>query len=157
MVKTAVLGFGNPSRADDGIGVEVVHQLKQKLNNQSHDHVEVIDMGTSAFEMLYKLKEFDRMILVDGVIHSNEEVGTVFQLPEEAINTEPNKDLLVFLHGLKWDQAITYARNMLPEEEFPKQIDVFLIAIENTSFNTDISEEVKKGGLRCVNQILNQL
>ena len=75
-VKTAVLGFGNPCRSDDAIGVYVVNQLQTHL--QHRDDVMVFDMGTSAFEILFKLKGHQRLIIVDGVINSGEADGTLF-------------------------------------------------------------------------------
>ena len=47
--KTAVLGFGNPVRADDGVGIYVIQQLQAQL--EASEHVSIFDMGTSALEV----------------------------------------------------------------------------------------------------------
>ena len=97
--KTAILGFGNPVREDDGVGIYVVEQLKQKIGD--HPDINIFDMGTAAFEVLFKLKGHDRIILVDAVMNSNEPVGTTFKLPAEKVEAEVVDDPMVFLHGLK--------------------------------------------------------
>ena len=77
--KTAILGFGNPVRADDGVGIYVVEQLKQQIGEP--EHISIFDMGTSAFEVLFQLKGHERIILVDAVMNTGEPVGSVFKLP----------------------------------------------------------------------------
>ncbi len=152
--KTAVLGFGNPVRADDGVGIYVVQELEKMLPES--DQLSIFDMGTAAFEVLFKLKGHDRIVLVDAVINSGEAVGTTFRLPAEAVEAEIEDDPLVFLHGLKWNQALSYARKMLGDE-YPEEVIVYLIAIESTRFNVGMSEEAKEGGDKIVKLLLDEL
>lgn len=152
--KTAVLGFGNPVRADDGVGIYVVQELEKKL--PGNDQLSIFDMGTAAFEVLFKLKGHDRIILIDAVINSGEEVGTTFRLPAEAVEAEIEDDPLVFLHGLKWHQALSYARKMLGNE-YPEEVVVYLIAIESTRFNVGMSAAAKAGGDKVVQLLLEEL
>jgi hydrogenase maturation protease len=35
MKKTAILGFGNPVRSDDGVGCMVIEDLQKRLGNRS--------------------------------------------------------------------------------------------------------------------------
>ncbi|MEM6830626.1 MAG: hypothetical protein AAF551_08905, partial [Bacteroidota bacterium] len=47
---------------------------------------------------------------------------------QDIIEGQIKDDPMVFLHSLKWDQALNYARKMFPnEEDFPDQIDVYLV------------------------------
>ncbi|MEL6968786.1 MAG: hydrogenase maturation protease [Bacteroidota bacterium] len=151
---TAVLGFGNPVRADDGVGIYVVQQLQEQLGER--ENLSVFDMGTAAFEVLFKLKGHDRIILVDAVINSEEPVGTAFRLPAEAVEAEIEDDPLVFLHGLKWHQALSYARKMLGDE-YPEEVIVYLIAIDSTRFNVGMTDEAKAGGDKVVQFLLEEL
>ncbi|MEM1318877.1 MAG: hydrogenase maturation protease [Bacteroidota bacterium] len=153
-LKTAILGFGNPVRADDGVGIYVIEQLKAQMDEQ--EHVQLFDMGTSAFEVLFQLKGHDRIILVDAVINTEEEVGTLYKLPAQEVEAQIEDDPMVFLHSLKWDQALSYARKIL-REEYPEDIEVYLIAIDDTKFNVGMSEAAKAGGDRVVEILLNEL
>ena len=153
-MKTAIMGFGNPVRSDDGIGMYVIERL-QKIIGQN-DGISIFDMGTAAFEVLFGLKGHNRIIMVDAVINSNEPVGTLFKVPAEEVLRTPQDDPLVFLHGMKWDQALSYAKKILGDD-YPEDIQVYLIAVENTKLETEISNEVKLAGDKVVQHILEDV
>ena len=153
-VNTAVLGFGNPVREDDGVGIYVIDELRKRLGDDSP--VSIFDMGTSAFEVLFKLKGHERIILVDAVLNSGEEVGSIFKLPAAEVEAQIVDDPMVFLHSLKWDQALSYARKML-REDYPEQIDVFLVAIDSVRFNVGMTEAAIAGGDRLVDLLVEEL
>lgn len=153
-MKTAIMGFGNPVRSDDGIGMYVIERL-QKIIGQN-DSISIFDMGTAAFEVLFGLKGHNRIIMVDAVINSNEPVGTLFKVPAEEVLRAPQDDPLVFLHGMKWDQALSYAKKILGDD-YPEDIQVYLIAVENTKLETEISNEVRRAGDKVVQHILEDV
>ncbi len=154
-LKTAILGFGNPIRSDDAIGVYVVNELQKHL--QEREDISVFDMGTSAFETLFKLKDHQRIVIVDGVINSGEPDGTLFCLPASEINAQIQDDPLVFLHGMKWDQALSYAKKMMGNEFPVNNIQVYLIAISEIKINMELSDTVKIGGDKLITIILKDL
>ncbi len=153
-MKTAIMGFGNPVRSDDAIGIYVIEQLREKLP-ESED-ISIFDMGTAAFEVLFGLKGHDKIVLVDGVLNSNEPVGTLFKVPAEEVMKAPQDDPMVFLHGMKWDQALSYTKKIL-QDEYPEDIQVYLVAIENTKLEVDLSDVVKEAGDKVVQHILEDL
>ncbi|MFK7814616.1 MAG: hydrogenase maturation protease [Maribacter sp.] len=153
-MKTAIMGFGNPVRSDDAIGIYVIEQLREKLPNP--ENISIFDMGTAAFEVLFGLKGHDKIILVDGVLNSNEPVGTLFKVPAEEVMKAPQDDPMVFLHGMKWDQALSYTKKIL-QDEYPEDIQVYLVAIENTKLEVDLSPIVKEAGDKVVQHILEDL
>lgn len=148
------MGFGNPVRSDDGIGMYVIEELKKNIGES--DHINIFDMGTAAFEVLFGLKGHNKIILVDAVVNSNEPVGTLFKVPAEEVLRAPQDDPLVFLHGMKWDQALSYAKKIL-HDEYPEDIQVYLIAIENTKLEVDLSQPAKEAGDKVVQHILEDL
>ena len=154
MMKTAIMGFGNPVRSDDAIGIYVIEELRKRLANSTL--VSIFDMGTAAFEVLFGLKGHDKIILIDAVINTNEPVGTLFNVPAEEVLRAPQDDPMVFLHGMKWDQALSYAKKILGDE-YPEDISVYLIAIDNTKLEVDLSEEVKLAGDKVVGHVLEEL
>lgn len=149
----AILGFGNPCRSDDAIGIYVIDQLKNVFNN--HQTIHLFDMGTGAFEILFKLAGHHKFILIDAVINSNEPDGTIFKLPAEEVMSTPEEDPLVFLHSIKWSQALSYAKKIM-QDTFPKDIEVYLIAIKNTKLEIELSEPVKAAGDQLVALLTQQ-
>lgn len=153
-MKTAIMGFGNPVRSDDAVGIYVIEQLREKLPES--EEISIFDMGTAAFEVLFGLKGHDKIILADAVLNSNEPVGTLFKVPAEEVMKAPIEDPLVFLHGMKWDQALSYTKKIL-QDEYPEDIQVYLVAIENTKLEVDLSDVVKEAGDKVVQHILEDL
>lgn len=149
--KTAVMGFGNPCRSDDAVGIYVIEQLQKHLAN--HEQVSIFDMGTSAFEVLFKLQGHQRIIIVDAVINSGEAPGTLFKLPADEINAAIQEDPMVFLHSMKWDQALSYAKKIL-QKNYPDDIQVYLIAIDDIRLEVQLSEKVKQAGDKLVQEML---
>ena len=148
--KTAILGFGNPVRADDGVGIYVIDELKKSLAGR--EDLSIFDMGTSAFEVLFKIKGHAKIILVDAVINTGDEVGSLYKVPAEEVENEIEDDPLVFLHSLKWSQALSYAKKMLGDD-YPKEIEVYLIAIDSTKFNVGMTDPARAGGDRVIKLI----
>ncbi len=153
-MKIAIMGFGNPVRSDDAVGIYVIEKLKETIG--THASISVFDMGTAAFEVLFGLKGHQKIILVDAVLNTNEPVGTLYKVPAEEVLRAPEDDPMVFLHGMKWDQALSYAKKIL-RDEYPKDIQVYLIAVENTKLEVDISKEVQDAGDKVVAYILDEL
>jgi hydrogenase maturation protease len=156
MKKTAILGFGNPVRSDDAVGCEVIRLLKEKLDPLPED-LTIIDMGTSAFEVLFSLKSHDCILLVDGVINSGHEDGSLFKLPAEEIKASIQDDPMVFLHSLKWDQALSYAKKIM-REDFPEdEITVYLVSITDTKLKVGMSESIENAAKNLAEKIIEDL
>ncbi len=153
--KTAIMGFGNPCRSDDGIAIYVIDELR-KVIGEEHETITLFDMGTSAFEVLFQLKGHSRIIIVDAVINTGEIAGTLYKLPASEINAQINDDPMVFLHSLKWDQALSYSKKIL-REEYPEDIQVYLIAVDNLKLDINLSEDVKNAGDKVIELILKEV
>ncbi|MBC30849.1 MAG: hydrogenase maturation protease [Muricauda sp.] len=153
-MQIAIMGFGNPVRSDDGVGMYVIEKLKEHIGD--NEVINIFDMGTAAFEVLFGLKGHQKIILVDAALNTNEPVGTLFKVPAEEVLRAPQDDPLVFLHGMKWDQALSYAKKIL-QDEYPNDIQVYLIAIENTKLEVELSDAVKDAGDKVVEHILDEL
>ena len=153
MKKTAIMGFGNPCRSDDGVGCYVIDQLKAL---DLPETVQLFDMGTSAFEVLFQLQGHERIVIVDAVVHSGEATGTLFRLLASEVNAAIQDDPMVFLHSLKWDQALSYAKKILGDQ-YPEDIEVWLVAVENTRLEMGLCPAVQAAGNRAAQLIADTL
>jgi hydrogenase maturation protease len=142
-VKIAVMGFGNPCRSDDAVGIYVIDELKKQIGER--EDISFFDMGTSAFEVLFKLKGHNKIIVVDAVVNSGEPAGTLYKVPASELEAAVVDDPMVFLHSLKWDQALSYAKKIL-REEYPEDIQVYLIAVDNIKLEIELSDTVREAG-----------
>jgi hydrogenase maturation protease len=153
-MKTAIMGFGNPTRSDDGVGIYVIDLLRSRL--ALRNDVSLLDMGTSAFEVLFTLKGHQRIILVDAVVNTGEAVGTLYKVPASEIERTPEDDPMVFLHSIKWDQALSYAKKIL-QDDYPNDIQVYLIAVDNTRIDISLTGEAKQAAERVAELICAEI
>jgi Ni,Fe-hydrogenase maturation factor len=63
---------------------------------------------------------------------------------------------MVFLHSLKWDQALSYAKKILGPA-YPTDIYVYLISISDTHLDVGMSQVVSDAGLKVTDLILEAL
>ena len=153
-MKIALMGFGNPVRSDDAIGIYVIEKLKKKIEN--NDSISIFDMGTAAFEVLFGLKGHQKIILIDAVLNTNEPDGTLYKVPAEEVLRAPENDPMVFLHGMKWNQALSYAKKILLDD-YPDDIQVYLIAVTDTKLEVELSKTVQDAGDKVVDLIMKEL
>ena len=106
-MKCAILGFGNPVRGDDAVGCQVIEKLHEKFNNEK-DHIGLFDMGTNGFEILFTLSGYNKIIVVDAVLDNQNKIGQIYKVPAEEVLMAPEEDPLLFLHGMKWNQGLSY-------------------------------------------------
>lgn len=155
LLPTSVLGFGNPVRSDDAVGIYVIEELRKRLGNK--EHVQLFDMGTSAFEVLFKLRGTQKILIIDGLKAEPDEVGSLYKVPAEELQAPlEQQDPLVFLHSLKWDQALSYTKKILGDA-FPEIVDVYLIGINNIKLQEGLSESVKATADRLVEKLILEL
>ena len=62
--KIAIIGLGNTLRRDDGVGIAVLESL---LNFSRHKSIEYLHFGTASFDLVYRLKDYDAVLLIDGI------------------------------------------------------------------------------------------
>ena len=61
--RTLVIGVGNTLRGDDGVGVHVARELARRPLPEG---VEALDGGTQGLDLIFRLEEADRVILIDA-------------------------------------------------------------------------------------------
>lgn len=120
------------------------------------ENLSIFDMGMVVFEVLFKLKGYDWIILVDVVINLEEFVGIIFCLLVEVVEVEIEDDLLVFFYGLKWYQVLLYVCKMFGEE-YLEEVFVYLIVIDSICFNVGMFDEVCQGGDKVVKVLIDEL
>lgn len=81
-MKTLVLGLGNILLSDEGIGVHVIHLLRERY--LFPQEVEVMDGGTLALDLLPYVEDAGRLLIVDAV-RMDAPSGTVVRLEGEEV------------------------------------------------------------------------
>ncbi|MBL4762750.1 MAG: hydrogenase maturation protease [Gammaproteobacteria bacterium] len=148
-----IIGCGNPNRQDDGAGVYVVQQLMSILDASPVDGVRVFDAGTSGMDVMFQARGCAALIIIDAN-QSGSAPGTIFEVPGNELENLPQPSYN--LHDFRWDNAI-YAGRKIYKDDFPKDINVFLIEAETLDLGIGLSTSVQKSADRVVELLVKQV
>jgi hydrogenase maturation protease len=143
----AVMGCGNTSRGDDGVGPFVIRSLA--IRGLSKDpRIYLLDAATSGIAVIAAARRCRRLIIVDAC-RSGAEPGTIHEASGRELAWAPEPSLT--LHDFRWDHALFLARGLYGED-FP-DITALLIEAESTGFGFELSPRVKEAAGRVAARI----
>lgn len=148
-----VIGCGNPTRSDDGAGVEVVRRLAEALGDRYADRVQIFDAGTDGMSVMFKARGATSLILVDAC-RSGSDAGAVFEVPGHELEGVPPASLN--LHDFRWDHAL-YAGRRIFKEAFPSDVTVYLIESEVLTYGIGLSAPVEKAARVVVERLQQRI
>lgn len=157
MMRTLVLGVGNPILRDDGVGIHVVRELKKKLHlkkqsNSPENCIDFEEVSVSGLELVELFRGYDRVIIVDAIKTKEGEVGRIYKLTPDEIPT---------MHGLSphdadFKTAIEFGEKFIGG--MPKKIDIYAIEVDNvTEFGEELSIDVRNSIPDIVEKIKKDL
>ncbi len=149
----SIIGCGNPNRQDDGAGVYVAQKLMSQLKEHPYKNVQVFDAGTSGMDIMFQARGSGALIIIDAN-QSNSEAGTIFEVPGKELENMPEPSYN--LHDFRWDNAL-YAGRRIYQDDFPKDINVFLIEAEALDLGIGLSDKVQKSADRVVELVMEQV
>lgn len=143
----AVIGCGNLLRGDDAAGPVVIRELWQRGVG---DLVRLVDGGTAGMDVAFQMRGAEQVILIDAA-DSGSEPGTLFRVPGEAIaEIPPPTDL--HSHSFRWDHALSFAKWLL-KEQYPRDIEVWLIEAGDTTHGADLTEPVRRAVVELADRL----
>ena len=119
-MRSLIVGFGNPLRGDDGVGLAVLRSLEAGTIPEG---VRCADVGIGGVALVHELQAgWDRLVIIDAVQRGGAP-GTVYvlapQLPDlGAMDSQQRNDLLVDAHMAEPYHALVLAGalGVLPPE-----------------------------------------
>jgi hydrogenase maturation protease len=150
-LRSLVIGYGNPSRRDDGVGLAVVNGLRERLGRpplvegeDGYDGlggaVDTLFLQQLMPELAETLAEYDRVWFVDA------HVG-VLPDPVRRVSLHPNYDPASVSHHLKPEALLALARQLYgraPEGE------LFSVRGFDFDFGEGLSDETAAGARKVV-------
>jgi hydrogenase maturation protease len=131
-MKTAVIGIGNPLRGDDGVGVEVIRRLREGGPIEA----DLIDGGTDGLSLVERMRDYERVIIVDAV-DAGKRPGEVFAFAPEEASILIRKDALS-THGLGLAEALALAQAI----SIPTRIRLVAVQPEHLTMGKGFSKPV---------------
>jgi len=142
-----VLGIGNILLSDEGAGVKAVEELKNRYN--CSDAVEIVDGGTSGFELLPYFDDRSHILIIDAVKTGNKP-GTIVRIEDPPAffqkKISPHQIGIADVLGLA---AIT--------DNLPQNITLFGIEPKQLSTGLDLSTEVARNLRQLVDMVVDEL
>lgn len=151
MTDEVVVGVGNPTMRDDGIGHRVVDELGD--HPDLPDDVELHQTATSSFLALEALSGADRAVVVDAVTNEDVAPGTVhrYRFRDGAFEGEPPN---VLMHDLSFSEALHAGRNAY---EVPTEVVVIGVQPRSLEIGIELSDPVEAAVPHVVTTVLAEL
>jgi len=144
------LGMGNSLLSDDGVGLYVVAELKNRLNKPE---ITIMETGVAGLSILDLLVGYDTAIIIDAIQTAAGKAGQVYRLDPEAFDTTRRT---ATSHDVDFTTALTFGKKLnLP---LPREIVIFAIeASDVSSFSEECTPEVKQAIPICVEMVLQEI
>lgn len=153
-MKILVAGVGNLLRCDDGLGPHVIKELA-KISLPSD--VDVMDLGTSAMDVLHYSAGHDKAIFIDAV-KLGKAVGTVYRItPREVEITDEDFRGAIYMsmHEINLERVIALGRRL---GSVPKEIVIIGCEPEDTtSMKIELTEKVAAAVPKIIELLIEEL
>ncbi len=147
--KIVVVGVGNILMGDEGIGVVLVNLLEK---NKYTEKIDFIDAGTSFFNVVSSLRNYDKVIIIDTV-YGGKAPGTLYRFEINDIE-ETGINGMLSLHDFGVMQSIKLEKLV---GGFPEDIVFFGIEPKSIDLSMELSDEVQEKVEQIINKIVCEL
>jgi hydrogenase maturation protease len=148
--KTLILGMGNPLLCDDGVGLRVAAELKDRVEQPE---ITVMETGVAGLSLLDLLVGYDRAIIIDAIQTVGGKAGQIYRLDPKAFDTAIHT---ASAHGIDFTTALEFGKKL--GLSLPQQIIIFAIeASDVTTFSEECTPEVKQAVTVCIEMVLREL
>jgi len=146
MMKTLLLGLGNPILKDDAVGLKVVRELGEKMTEKE---VHVEEASFANIEILEAIGSYDRLIIVDSIKTSRGRPGELYSLSLEDLQSTLH---LSCPHDINLATALELGKRL--GMHVPEEIRIYAIEVEdNQTFSEICSPSVEEAIPRIVEEI----
>jgi len=142
--------MGNPLLCDDGVGLRVAAELKDRVEQPE---ITVMETGVAGLSLLDLLVGYDRAIIIDAIQTVGGKAGQIYRLDPKAFDTARHT---ASAHGIDFTTALEFGKKL--GLSLPQQIIIFAIeASDVTTFSEECTPEVKQAVTVCIEMVLREL
>ncbi len=151
-MKTLVLGIGNTILGDDGVGVETVKAIAERI---SDDNVDILDTPYDGLNLFDFIRDYERLIVIDAVLTQNSEAGKVYRLTPDAL--PPPSASGAASHNLNLATTLELGNRLFPGE-MPREVTIFTVAIDDVvTITEEMTDSVKQAIPELIDLVLIEL
>lgn len=149
MIKTLILGLGDPGYADERMGLDVARSLHATLRDPS---IDIIETPASGVDLLGVVAGYRKVVVVDCVQGDDWDVGELRRLgleDLELVNARESE------HGTEYLATVEIPG--LNGATMPQEISVYAIEVgTGTERSTEMLEMAREAVPRLVEQIVRE-
>jgi hydrogenase maturation protease len=146
MMKTLLLGLGNPILKDDSVGLKVVRELGEKVPKKD---IDIEEASLANIDLLESIGTYDRLIIVDSIKTGEGSPGELYQLSLDDLRSTLH---LSSPHDINLATALELGKRL--GMHVPSEIRIYAIEIEdNQTFSETCTPSVGRAIPRIVEEI----
>ena len=150
VLKTLVLGLGNPILSDDSVGFRVAQALEGRFDP---GRVTVMESSLAGLSLLDLVAGYERAIIVDSIQTQGGKAGTIYRLTPADFEVAHNSTTL---HDVGLLTALKLGQRL--ELDMPREVILFAVEGEDlVTFSEKCSPEVEKAIPVVVDLILKEV
>ena len=163
MMKTLIIGLGNPILGDDGVGWKVAEEVGRNLPitpgfSPLQGEMDIVEVDTAALgglSLMERMLGYDRVVLVDSMETGYSPAGSVRTFPLASL-PDPMAGHSASAHDTSLMTALKTAESI--GAHIPKQVDVVAVEAQNVyDFSEELSQPVAAAVPEAVQMVLDLL
>lgn len=147
-VARVIIGIGNPTRGDDGVGLLVARKIRKRVRRS----VKVVEESGEGTRLMDVWKDARSAIIIDAVA-SGSSPGTIHRIDASAA-APPARLFHRSTHAFGLAEAIALSRTL---NRLPQSVVIYGIESELFEAGSEMSAEVRRAADQCVERILAEI
>jgi hydrogenase maturation protease len=149
-MKTLVLGWGNPILSDDGVGIKVAQEVKEKL---SYPQITVAETSTAGLSLLDSIVGYDKVVIIDAVQTKEGNAGQIYRMGLQDFSSTKH-----FSSPHQINLATALELGKMLNLAMPQKITIFAVEAKDiTNFSEKCTPEVEQAIPEVVKMVLEEL
>ena len=149
-MKTLVLGLGNPLLSDDGVGIKVAQELREKLRDPQ---VTVTESSLAGISLLDFVVGYDQVIIIDAIQTKEGNAGQIHRMGPEDFSFRKH---LSSPHQINLVTALELGKML--NLAMPQKITIFAVEAKDiTTFGEKCTPEVERAIPEVAEMVLEEL
>jgi hydrogenase maturation protease len=147
IMKTLILGFGNPILTDDAVGIRIAEELQGEFPD-----ITVEATSEAGLSILEEVTGYDKLVIIDSIKTGKGKPGELYKLTLEDLR--PKSDFSSS-HGL--DIATAFKLGERLGYPLPREVSIYAVEVkDNTTFGEEFTPEIEKSIPLIVGQIVKE-
>jgi hydrogenase maturation protease len=154
LVRTTILilGLGNPILGDDGVGIQVVRMLKDRI--QTRKDLDFKELSVGGLRLVEEMLGYQKVFLIDSIESSPTQIGSIREFSVEDFKETQQASAP---HVTNFATAFELYKRLEPGE-IPESVRIFTIGINPMfTFAERLSPLVEKAASELVDLVASEI